>query len=98
MVKYQNYRIKSLQGNKVEYIVGNLNELYQFRILGDPKSEGSNYVYKVELGGGNMNGVPAERLLSGERFSVESAFVEEELSRSVGDRLKTYVTSQLIAA
>lgn len=32
-----------------------------------------------------MNGVPAERLLSGERFSVESAFVEEELSRSVGD-------------
>ena len=81
-----------------EYIVGNLNELYQFRILGDPKSEGTNYVYKVELGGGNMNGVPAERLLSGERFSVESAFVEEELSRSVGDRLKTYVTSQLIAA
>lgn len=66
-----------------EYIVGNLNELYQFRILGDPKSEGTNYVYKVELGGGNMNGVPAERLLSGERFSVESAFVEEELSRKI---------------
>ena len=45
-----------------------------------------------------MNGIPAERLLSGERFSVESAFVEEELSRGVGDRLKTYVTLQLIAA
>ena len=41
-----------------EYIVGNLNELYQFRILGEPKEEGSNYVYKVELGGGNVNGVP----------------------------------------
>ena len=64
-----------------EYIVGNLNELYQFRILGEPKEEGSNYVYKVELGGGNVNGVPAERLLAGERFSVEAAFVEKELSR-----------------
>ena len=52
----------------------------------------------MELGGGNLQGVPAERLLSGERFSVEAAFVEDELSRSVGDKLKTYVTLQLIAA
>ena len=81
-----------------EYIVGNLNELYQFRILGDARMEGSNAVYKVELGGGNLPGVPAERLLSGERFSVEAAFVEDELSRAVGDKLKTYVTLQLIAA
>ena len=79
-------RIKSLQDNNVEYIVGNLNELYQFRILGDAKTEGSNAVYKVELGGGNTQGVPAERLLSGERFSVEAAFVEDELSRAVGDK------------
>ena len=27
-----------------EYIVGNLNELYQFRILGDARMEGSNAV------------------------------------------------------
>lgn len=27
-----------------EYIVGNLNELYQFRILGNPRMEGSNAV------------------------------------------------------
>ena len=60
--------------------------------------EGSNAVYRCELGGGNTQGVPAERLLSGERFSVEAAFVEDELSRAVGDRLKTYVTLQLIAA
>ena len=80
-----------------EYIVGNLNEIYQFRVLGDPKVEGSNYVYKVELAGGNSIGVPAERLLAGERFSVEAAFVEKEMSRKVGDRL-TYVTLQLIAA
>lgn len=80
-----------------EYIVGNLNEIYQFRILGNARLEGSNAVYKVELGGANTQGVPAERLLAGERFSVEAAFVENELSREVGDRL-TYVTLQLIAA
>ena len=80
-----------------EYIVGNLNELYQFRILGNPRMEGSNAVYKVELAGGNTQGVPSERLLAGERFSVEAAFVEKELSRKVGDRL-SYVTLQLIAA
>ena len=68
-----------------EYIVGNLNELYQFRILGDPRMEGTNAVYRVELAGGNTAGCPAERLLAGERFSVEAAFVEKELSRKVGD-------------
>lgn len=65
----------------MEYIVGNLNELYQFRILGDARMEGTNAVYKVELAGGNMDGVHAERLQAGERFSVEAAFVEKELSR-----------------
>lgn len=68
-----------------EYIVGNLNELYQFRVLGDPRMEGTNAVYKVELAGGNTTGCPAERLLAGERFSIEAAFVEKELSRKVGD-------------
>lgn len=68
-----------------EVIVGNLNEVYQFRILGDAKLEGTNAVYKVELMGGNTEGVPAERLLAGERFSVEFAPVEQELSRKVGD-------------
>lgn len=68
-----------------EYIVGNLNEVYQFRILGDAKMEGTNAVYKTELAGGNSAGVPAERLLAGERFSVEAAFVEKAFSRKVGD-------------
>lgn len=68
-----------------EYIVGNLNELYQFRILGDARMEGTNAVYRVELAGGNEDGVPAERLLAGELFSIEAAFVEAEMSREVGD-------------
>lgn len=68
-----------------EYIVGNLNEVYQFRILDDPREEGMNYVYKVELAGGNTTGCPPERLLPGEKFSKEAAFVESELSRKVGN-------------
>lgn len=68
-----------------EYIVGNLNEVYQYRIIAEPRMEGTNAVYKVELAGGNTVGCPAERLLAGERFSVEAAFVEKEMSRKVGD-------------
>lgn len=68
-----------------EVIVGNLNQVYPFRILGEPRAEGSNFVYKVELMGGNTDGCPAERLLAGERFSIEYAPVEKELSRKVGD-------------
>ena len=82
----------------MEYIVGELNEIYQFRVLGDARMEGSNAVYMVELAGGNTEGVPSERLQPGERFSVEAAFIEREMSRKVGDRLETYVTLQLIAA
>ena len=68
-----------------EVIVGNLNQVYQFRVLGEARTEGSNAVYKVELMGGNTSGVPAERLLAGERFSVEFAPVEREMSRKAGD-------------
>lgn len=68
-----------------EVIVGNLNQVYPFRILGDAKMEGTNAVYKVELMGGITSGCPAERLQAGERFSVEFAPVEKEMSRKVGD-------------
>lgn len=68
-----------------EVIFGNLNQVYPIRILGNPVNEGTNTVYKVELMGGNLTGIPAERLLIGERFSVGFAPVEKELSRKVGD-------------
>lgn len=55
------------------------------RILGDPKIEGTNAVYCVELMSGNTDGIPVERLLAGERFTIEYAPVEKELSRRVGD-------------
>lgn len=68
-----------------EVIVGHLNQVYPFRILGNARMEGTNAVYKVELMAGNTSGCPAERLLAGERFSVDFAPVEKELSRAVGD-------------
>ena len=68
-----------------EVIVGEKNEVYPLRILGDPRMEGTNAVYKVELMGGNTSGMPAEELTAGKRFSVEYAPVEKELSRKVGD-------------
>ena len=68
-----------------EIIVGSLNQVYPLRILGNPRMEGTNAVYRVELMGGNTSGIPAERLLAGERFSIDFAPVEKELSRGVGD-------------
>ena len=68
-----------------EVLFGNLNEVYPMRVLGDPRMEGTNAVYKVELMGGITDGIPSERLLQGERFSHEFAPVERELSRKVGD-------------
>lgn len=71
-----------------EVIFGNLNQVYPIRVLGDARMEGTNAVYKCELMGGNTAGIPSERLLAGERFSVGFAPVERELSRKVGDRLE----------
>ena len=68
-----------------EVLFGNLNEVYPMRVLGDPRSEGTNFVYKVELMGGITDGIPVERLQRGERFSHEFAPIERELSRKVGD-------------
>lgn len=66
-------------------IVGEKNEIYPLRVLGSPRMEGSNAVYKVELMGGVVDGMPAEELTLGKRFSVEYSPVEKELSRGVGD-------------
>ena len=58
-----------------EVLSGNLNEVYPMRILGPARMEGTNAVYKVELMGGNTAGIPKERLLAGEKFSVEYAVI-----------------------
>lgn len=68
-----------------EVIVGELNEIYPFRILANGRNEGTNTVYKVELMGGITTGVPVEQVLPGKRFSVEYAPVERDFSRKAGD-------------
>lgn len=68
-----------------EVIVGEKNEVYPLRILGDPEAEGTLTKYKVELMGGVRSGMPAEELQLGKRFSVDFAPVEKEFSRKVGD-------------
>lgn len=73
---------------KGEVIFGNLNQVYPIRILNNDsaiKFEGTNTVYTCELMGGIIEGIPAERLLAGERFSVGFAPVSKELSRKAGD-------------
>lgn len=66
-----------------EILMGNYPE-YQFRVLGDGIQEGTNTVYKVEVMGNTIDGVPGERLQLGEKFSVVSAVVEAELNRKAG--------------
>lgn len=67
-------------------IVGELNELYSLRILGDGFREGTNTRYKVQLMGGSAStGMPANQLIAGKRFSKDFAPVEREFSRKVDD-------------
>ena len=68
-----------------EIIEGNLGYLYPMRVRGEARMEGTNAVYQVECWGGNIDGIPAERLQYGELFSVQAAYVEAEMSREVGD-------------
>lgn len=65
-------------------IVGELNEVYPIRVLGDGRNEGSNTVYRVRMSGGNTDGMPIEELKPGKRFSIEYAVVSKGLSRKVG--------------
>ena len=68
-----------------EVIVGELNEIYPLRVLGNGRNEGTNTVYKVELMGGFTAGMPVEERVAGKRCSVEYAPVDREFSRKVGD-------------
>lgn len=66
-------------------IVGELNEVYPIRVLGDGRAEGTNTVYKCEVYGSvATTGIPAEQLQAGKRFSIEYAPVSRDLSRKVG--------------
>lgn len=65
-------------------IVGELNEVYPIRVLGDGRNEGTNTVYRCVLTGGVTGGIPVEQVIAGKRFSIEYAPVSRGLSRQVG--------------
>jgi hypothetical protein len=60
-----------------EVIVGNFNEIYPIRILGNAKFEGTQAVYLCEVYGNNATGIPADKLVMGQRFSYDYAPVEQ---------------------
>ena len=68
--------------SKVHIIAGIRPDIYQFRVLDNPTEEGGLYVYDVEVFGGqeSLAGVPGTELVGGNRFSIESAYVADELS------------------
>tara|TARA_R110002124_G_scaffold281430_1_gene455717 strand:- start:76972 stop:78480 length:1509 start_codon:yes stop_codon:yes gene_type:complete len=68
--------------SNVHIIGGNNPDTYQFRLISDAQEEGGNVVYQAEVFGGQetLNGVPGSELVAGVRFSIESSYVEDELS------------------
>ena len=69
----------------VNVIVGEKNEKYPLRVLGEPVLEGTNYVYTVMLVSGDEDlFMPLEELEAGKRFSKDFSSVEQELSNKGG--------------
>ena len=69
-----------------EVLWGNYNEEYPVIVKEAGHAEGTNTVYLVEPFGAHLaGGIPAERLLAGERFSWAYAPIEKDFSRKVGD-------------
>jgi len=67
-----------------ETIGGRYNEQYPIQVMGEAREEGSNYVYTVTLQGGNIDGMPSELLLPGERFSYDFAATSKSFDRKKG--------------
>jgi len=67
----------------VMHLLGGPNpDVYQHRVIAEPFEENGVYVYTCEAFGGQetLKGIPGDELLPGNRFSIEGAPVEDELS------------------
>lgn len=69
----------------VNVIVGEKNEAYPIRVVGEPTPEGGYWVYNVELMGAIIDGMPGSELVNGKRFSKEYSPVEATMSTKGGN-------------
>jgi len=74
------------QFSDVNVLVGEKNEIYQFRVLGEPQEKGDGWHYITKLmGAARKTGVPGSELVSGKRFSKDFSPVEDTMSIRGGD-------------
>lgn len=68
-----------------DVIVGEKDELYKLRIISEPISRGTSWLYEVQLvTGDDTLFVPAEEMAAGKRWSKDYSLVEQTLSKRGG--------------
>lgn len=75
---------------QTDVIVGEKTELYRLRIVADPVSRGTSWIYEVQLvTGDDTLFVPADELTAGKRWSKDYSLVEQTLSKRGGGVVHT---------
>lgn len=70
----------------VNVLVGEKNEVYQYRVIADPTDGGDGWHYRTLLmGDGKTTGVPGTELVANQRFSKDFSPVEDTMSIKGGD-------------
>jgi len=69
----------------VNVLVGEKNEIYQFRVISEPIRSAKGWVYETQLMGANTLGVPGAELVGGKLFSKDFSPVEDTMSVKGGE-------------
>lgn len=69
----------------VNVLVGEKNEIYQFRVISEPVRSAEGWIYETQLMGANTAGVPGEELVANKRFSKDFSPVEDTMSVKGGE-------------
>jgi len=71
--------------SEVNVLVGEKNEIYQFRVISEPQRAADGWIYETQLMGSNTAGVPGEELTANKRFSKDFSPVEDTMSVKGGE-------------
>lgn len=75
---------------QTDVIVGEKTEFYRLRVVADPISRGTSWIYEVQLvTGDDTLFVPADELTAGKRWSKDYSLVEQTLSKRGGGIMHT---------